>query len=57
MGQLKIEHALAGTPDYLVSSDMGCLMHLGGLINREHKPLKTLHLAEVLAASLTTDTP
>lgn len=52
MGQLKIEHVQAVAPDYLVSADMGCIMHLSGLINREGRPLKTLHLAEVLAASL-----
>ncbi len=52
MGQLKVEHAMKHQPDYLVSSDMGCLMHLGGLISKERKALKWMHLAEVLAAAL-----
>lgn len=52
MGRLKVEHVLANTPEVLVSADMGCLMHLGGLIQREDKPLKVMHLAEVLAAAL-----
>ena len=52
VGRLKLDHVQATAPDYLVSSDLGCIMHLTGLINREGRPLKTLHLAEVLAASL-----
>ncbi len=55
MGRLKIDHVLAEAPDYLASADMGCIMHLTGLINREGKPLKTLHLAEILAASVSGD--
>ena len=52
MGKLKIEHIQAAAPDYLVSADPGCVLHLSGLINRQGQPLKVLHLAEVLAASL-----
>ncbi len=52
MGQLKIDHALAGQPEFLVSADMGCLMHLGGLIGRTRRPVTCLHLAEVLWRSL-----
>jgi L-lactate dehydrogenase complex protein LldE len=52
MGQLKIEHLEAVSPDYVVSADPGCILHLSGLINRQKRPLKVLHLAEVLAASL-----
>lgn len=52
MGELKIDHIQAVSPDYVVSSDPGCILHLGGLINRQGRPLKVLHLAEVLAASL-----
>lgn len=52
MGKLKIDHIQATAPDYIVSADPGCILHLGGLINREGRPLKILHLAEVLAAAL-----
>ena len=52
MGRLKIEHAVAQKPEILASSDMGCLMHLGGLVNRESSPVKIMHLAEILAAAL-----
>lgn len=53
MGQLKLEHVMQTQADVLVSADMGCLMHLGGLIQKEQRGPRTLHLAEVLAAALT----
>jgi L-lactate dehydrogenase complex protein LldE len=46
MGQDKVRAALDAGAEYL---DSGCLMHLAGLIHRHGLPLKTLHLAEVLA--------
>ncbi len=52
MGQLKLDHALKLSPDYLVSSDMGCIMHMGGLVGREARPVKCLHVAEVLMSAL-----
>ncbi len=52
MGQLKLDSALAGQPDYLVSADMGCLMHIGGLVSREGRKVKVMHIAEVLAAAI-----
>lgn len=35
--------------DLLVSGDAGCLLHLGGRLEREGRALPALHLAEVLA--------
>ncbi len=55
MGQLKIEHITKQRPEFLISGDMGCAMHLGGLISRETTPIKCIHLAEVLALSLSTE--
>ncbi|MSU66144.1 MAG: (Fe-S)-binding protein [Opitutus sp.] len=52
MGELKLEHIRAVSPDVLVSADMSCLMHLGGLAAKEGKPLRTLHLAQVLRDAL-----
>lgn len=48
MGTLKLDHALAGGPEWLVSGDMSCLMHLKGLAEREERPLKIRHVAQVL---------
>jgi L-lactate dehydrogenase complex protein LldE len=52
MGTLKIDHVLAAAPDALVSGDSSCLMHVGGLADRLGRPLKTLHLAQVLRDAL-----
>jgi L-lactate dehydrogenase complex protein LldE len=49
MGEDKVQAAIAAGAEYLVANDSGCLMHLAGLIHRQGLPLKTLHLAEVLA--------
>jgi L-lactate dehydrogenase complex protein LldE len=52
MGELKLEHVRAARPDFLVSGDMSCLMHLGGLAEKDGAPLKILHLAQVLRDAL-----
>ncbi len=52
MGDLKLEHIRAAKPDALVSADMSCLMHLGGLAEREGKPIRILHFAQVLRDAL-----
>ncbi|MGH9471086.1 MAG: (Fe-S)-binding protein [Terriglobia bacterium] len=51
MGQDKLRAAAEAGAEYLVANDSGCLMHLAGIIRREGLPLKTKHLAEVLAAT------
>jgi L-lactate dehydrogenase complex protein LldE len=50
MAEQKVEHALATGADYIVSTDTSCLMHLDAYIRREKKPIKTLHIADVLAS-------
>lgn len=50
MGKDKVRAALDAGAEYLVANDSGCLMHLAGLIHRQRLPLKTVHLAEVLAS-------
>ena len=36
----------------IVGGDMGCLMHLDGLIQRHELCLKVRHIAEVLAEAI-----
>ena len=50
MGEQKVDHALATGADYLISTDLSCLMHLQGYINNKGYKLKTMHLADVLAS-------
>jgi L-lactate dehydrogenase complex protein LldE len=42
------DHVQAGT-QVLTSNDMSCLMHLDGLIRRQQKPIRVMHVAEILA--------
>jgi len=52
MGCLKLEHMTAANPDFIVSGDMSCLMHLGGLADRGGQPVKTLHFVQILQSAL-----
>lgn len=49
MAEQKVDHALATEAQYLISTDLSCLMHLQGYINNKGYNLKTLHIADVLA--------
>lgn len=50
MADQKINHALATGAEYIISTDLSCLMHLDGYIRHKGLPLKSLHLADVLAS-------
>jgi L-lactate dehydrogenase complex protein LldE len=50
MAEQKVENALATEAQYLISTDLSCLMHLQGYINNKHYNLKTMHIADVLAS-------
>jgi L-lactate dehydrogenase complex protein LldE len=50
MAEQKVEHALATGANYLVSTDLSCLMHLQGYIDNKKYDLKTIHIADVLAS-------
>ena len=55
MGADKVAHAVGSGAEYLIAADNSCLMHIGGTARRFAAPIKTLHLAEVLAS--TADSP
>jgi L-lactate dehydrogenase complex protein LldE len=44
------DHERAGA-EVVTAVDMSCLMHLDGLIRRDRRPLRVMHVAEILAAS------
>ena len=48
MGEVKCASAAETGAEYIVSNDSSCLMHLQGLLSRQGKSLKTLHLAQIL---------
>ena len=49
MSQTKVSSALAVGAEYIISTDISCLMHLEGYIKHEKINLKTAHIAEILA--------
>ncbi|NUP35223.1 MAG: (Fe-S)-binding protein [Streptomycetaceae bacterium] len=51
MGADKIRNAESTEADVLCAADNSCLMHLGGMAGRRGSPLRTLHIAEILAAT------
>jgi L-lactate dehydrogenase complex protein LldE len=50
MAEQKVEHALATGAEYLISTDLSCLMHLQGYIDNKKYNLKTMHIADVLVS-------
>ena len=44
------DHEQSGA-EYITSADMSCLMHLEGIIRKRQRPLRVIHLAEILNAS------
>ena len=48
MGYDKVEFMRKAGADYIVSSDMSCLMHLQGCSSRLGTNLKVLHVAQIL---------
>lgn len=50
MAQQKVDNALAQEAEYIISTDTSCLMHLQNYIDKNSLPIKTVHLADVLAS-------
>ena len=53
MGQLKVEHLMAPEPDVVAALDMACMMHFGGMMDREGVQVPRVHVAQILLAALT----
>ncbi len=49
MADQKLQHALDTGADYIISTDLSCLMHLDGYIKHRGLALQTMHIADVLA--------
>lgn len=49
MAEQKVHHALETDADYIISTDASCLLQLQAYIDRHRLPIKTMHLADVLA--------
>ena len=49
MAEVKCASAVETGADFIVSNDSSCLMQIRGLLDKQGKTIRTLHLAEVLA--------
>ena len=50
MGEQKVDNAIATGAEYIISTDLSCLMHLDGYIKNKGYDIKTMHLADVLVS-------
>lgn len=50
MAEQKVMNAVAAGADYIISTDLSCLMQLEGYIKQNGYALKTMHIADVLAS-------
>ena len=52
MGTDKIERHMATGAEYITGPDSSCLMHMQGIAKRLNKPVKFIHVVQILAAGL-----
>lgn len=48
MAQTKVQSALATGAKYIISSDVSCMMHMQGYIEKENLPIECMHIADLL---------
>ena len=48
----KAEHVLASGADLLLGIDMGCLMNISGYLEKIKKPVKTMHIIQLLGEGM-----
>lgn len=49
MAERKLDNVLDAGAEYIISTDLTCLIHLQSLIDKKLLPIKTIHLVDVLA--------
>lgn len=52
MAQQKVDNALDTEAEYIVSTDASCLMHIQSYIDKHKLAIKTIHIVDILAASI-----
>lgn len=48
MGRMRVKDHETHGAEVITATDMSCLMHMEGIIRREKKPVRVLHIAEIL---------
>ena len=44
----KVKHIMEVSPDFVIGADTSCLINIQGRLSREKRPVKVLHIAQVL---------
>lgn len=54
MGRTKVENIVKSEAEVVVSNDISCMMHVGGILRRDKatEHIRTMHIAEVLTAGV-----
>jgi L-lactate dehydrogenase complex protein LldE len=52
MGRMRVKDHETNGAEVITATDMSCLMHLEGLIRREKKSVRVMHIAEILNSRL-----
>ena len=52
IGREKLDTLLSNGPDEIVSGDMGCLMHIGGMLKQDGNNIPVRHFVELLAETI-----
>ena len=52
MAQTKVQSAIETGAEYMITTDVSCMMHMQGYIDKYNLPMKSLHIADVLAEGL-----
>ena len=50
MAEQKVLNAVARGAQYIISTDSSCLLQLDGYIRKHRIPIKTMHIADILAS-------
>ncbi|MEY2800289.1 MAG: hypothetical protein RI934_1277 [Bacteroidota bacterium] len=52
MAEQKVINAMETGAEYIISTDISCLMHMQAYIDKNNLPIKTIHIVDVLATCL-----
>ena len=50
MAQAKVKNAIDTGAKYIITTDVSCMMHMQGYIDKNNLPIQTMHIADVLAS-------
>jgi L-lactate dehydrogenase complex protein LldE len=50
MAQQKVNHALDTQAEFIVSTDLSCLMHMEAYIKKQKLPIQVMHVVDVIAS-------